>query len=226
MKKGVTAQDEFFDWAYDTRQITKRHNKIAWLLVFLFGVIALVEGFALLSLVPLKEKVPIIFTVDRNTGIIEQRTFVDALNWTQNEAEDYADVAAYVIAREGYLYATYLSQYESAVKTSTGVARADLVSNHAPDKLQSKLLKYKKHTQIDIRFKSLNYHGSNKNVVLARFITDIKTGSGVISKHYVATVEFEHASNESLSLTSRLSNPQGFVTTSYQVSEEGFQNDK
>lgn len=219
-----SSKEDFFDWAYDTRHYESRNNKIAWTFAAFFAALSVLSIAALVGLTPIKEKIPFVFTVDKNTGIVELRTMSDTLNWTPTEAEDYANVAKYVQLRASYLRATYPQQYEKAVKMSAKVARRDLIESYAPNAPKSPILLYRERSQVDIRFKSVAYHGSNNNVVIARYIADIKSPEGTVSKHYIATVQYEYADNASLSLSARIFNPHAFVATNYQISEEGFQN--
>lgn len=222
-KKNETVQNSVYDWAYDTRMRDKRSIIIAWSLTSFFAVLALVSVIAVSVLTPLKENVPFVFTIDNNTGILEPRTMQDTLHWSANEAEDKSNVANYIKKREGYIESTYTNNYEEAVRQSTGLARKELVENYAPDALNSPMLLMRDKAQVNLRFKSLNYHGEKKNVVIARYIADTITPEGVTSIHYIATVQFDYADNEALSLTTRLTNPHAFVVTNYQNTREGFQ---
>lgn len=221
--KEKESKEAFFDWAYDTRHIRSRDNKIAWAITGVMTLITISAVLGVAALTPLKENVPLVFTVDKNTGIVEPRTTLNELGWNSSEAQDFSNVYTHINLREGYLRPTYPTNYEKAVRQSTGIARTDLVTNFAPDAPRTPILKYRDKTQVDLRFKSVNYHGEKQNVVIARYIADIKTGEEIVSKHYIATVQFEYAENQDLSLMSRLSNPFAFVVSNYQNREEGFQ---
>jgi type IV secretion system protein VirB8 len=223
--KDHSNKDDFFDWAYDTRYYQKRSVLLAWGTAAFFAILATLAIIAVVGLTPLKENTPFVFAVDKNTGIIEPRTTTDVLNWTADAAEDYANVAGYITLREAYLKDTYASNYEEAVRKSSGIARAALVRDHAPDGPKSPIIEWGERAQLNVRFKSVNHHGSNKNIVIARFIVDTVYSDKTDSEHYVATVEYVYADGEELSLMTRLSNPHAFVVTNYQVSKEGFQDE-
>lgn len=218
------SKDDFFDWAYDTRHYQNRNLAIAWGIAAAFAVLSICCIIALIALTPLKTTVPYVFTVDEATGIVEPQTsLMETQHLTPSSAEDFANVARYIRLRDSYLYGTYPGNYEQAVKMSTGVARTDLVQNYAPNGPLSPMRHLQDRGQADVRFKSISYHGQDKNIAIARYVRDIKTPDGIATTHHVATVQFEYATAESLSLALRLMNPHAFVVTHYQSAEEGQQ---
>lgn len=217
------SKEKFFDWAYDTRYIKDRNNKIAWGVAGFFGVLATISVIAVAYLTPLKEKELEVITVDKSTGIIDFYTDITTLNWTKEEAVDYANVMKYIELRESYLRDTYAKNYEEAVKMSAGIARNELIENYAPNAPKSPILKYRKRAQVDLRFKSFTYQGNDKNIVIARYIADVKQADGIKQEHYIATVQFDYAKAETLKLSTRLKNPLAFFASNYQNKREGYQ---
>jgi type IV secretion system protein VirB8 len=55
-------------WSEDRLEATQRSLRLAWIAAGVAALIAVVEAFTLVALIPLKREVPYILTVDRQTG--------------------------------------------------------------------------------------------------------------------------------------------------------------
>ena len=60
--------NDFLDWAYDQRQSEKRKNRIGFIVAGIASFIAIAALLVIAALLPLKEKIPVVITV--NEGFV------------------------------------------------------------------------------------------------------------------------------------------------------------
>ena len=65
-------------WATSVTDDLKRSNRRAWLIAIIAALVALLEAFALATLVPLKTVEPYTLLVDRQTGNVQSLAPLDA----------------------------------------------------------------------------------------------------------------------------------------------------
>ncbi|QRN41560.1 MAG: type IV secretion system protein [Neisseriaceae bacterium] len=91
-------------------QIKARHNSLRLFLLFSMASNILLAS-SLIVLLPLKELIPYVIQVDKSTGnqvVISSLTHEE---YTPSEAEDKANIARYIRAREGYVFDTLQRDY-------------------------------------------------------------------------------------------------------------------
>lgn len=79
-------------------------------------------AFAIAVLTPLKTVAPYVIQVDKSTGNQEVLTSLTDKSYTTSEAEDRANIARYVIAREGYVFDILQRNYDTVRQLSTDAA--------------------------------------------------------------------------------------------------------
>src|SRR6185503_589539 len=89
-------------WSQDRLETTTRSLRLAWIAAGVAALIAIIEGIALVSLIPLKRDVPYTLMVDRETGYVQRLDPLanDAL--TADAALTRSFLVQYVVARESY----------------------------------------------------------------------------------------------------------------------------
>lgn len=217
-----TNKNDFFDWAYDANQHRKRKIFISYILT---AVSWLITGAALslcVVLVPLKEKIPIVITVNEGTGVVDVSTSLIDKDMKITEAISLSEAAKYVLLRESYSYHTYPENYRQAVTMSVGKARSELIARKAPDAVDSPMTKWNDKAQINIIWNSFNF--LSEDIVSVRFVEELVSKTDPpIRSNFIATLKFEHLEDAKLSLKMRIFNPLAFVVSDYQINKEGVQ---
>ena len=89
-------------WAADQIGTLRLSRRVAWIVAAVAAVIAIVEGLALIVLMPLKTTVPYTLMVDRTTGFVQALKPLDPAQITPDRALVQSMLVQYVIAREGF----------------------------------------------------------------------------------------------------------------------------
>src|SRR5688572_21974426 len=89
-------------WSHDRRAATERSVRLAWIAAGVAALIAIVEAFALVALIPLKREVPYTLLVDRETGYVQALRPFDGETIAADSALTRSFLVQYVIAREGF----------------------------------------------------------------------------------------------------------------------------
>ena len=97
--------------------------RMGWLVAAGTGAIALVEGLALLALMPLKTVVPYTVLVDRNTGFVQVLDGTGTPAIRADAALTQSMLAQYVIARESFDVADVSNQYRKVSLWSADARR-------------------------------------------------------------------------------------------------------
>ena len=93
---------EAANWSDDRTRALAGSRKVAWMVASAAGVIALLEGIALILLVPLKTIVPYTLLVDRQTGYVEAVQPLERATITPDAAMVRSFLVQYVIGRESF----------------------------------------------------------------------------------------------------------------------------
>ncbi len=217
-------ENDFLDWAYDQRQSEKRKNIIGFIFAGIASFIAIAALLVIAVLLPLKEKIPVVITVNEGTGVTNVSTELIDKKIKATDAITLSDAAKYILLREEYAYHTYPDNYEKAVQMSVGKARTDLIKNHAPDALSSPMRSFKDKAQVNIAWNSFNF--LSKDIISVRFVkeTILDGEEGIQRTNHIVTAKFEYVDDAKLSLKMRIFNPLAFVVSDYQIAKEGIQN--
>lgn len=217
-----TNEDDFYDWAYDANQHRKRKVFISYIVSGVCVMIATVAISLCIVLLPLKEKIPIVITVDKGTGVVDVSTSLQDKSMEATEAIALAEAAKYVLLRESYSYHTYPDNYKKAATMSVGKARTELIARKAPDAVDSPMDKWHEKAQINIIWNSFNF--LSDDIVSVRYVAELVTKTEPpVRSNFIATLKFEHLKDAKLSLKMRIFNPLAFVVSDYQVNKEGVQ---
>ena len=80
-------------WSEDRQAAADRSVRLAWIVAGVAAVIALVEAFALVALIPLKREVPYTLLVDQQTGYVQALRPLD----TETIAPDAALTRSFLV---------------------------------------------------------------------------------------------------------------------------------
>ncbi len=209
---------EAASWAQDVNAGLRASRARAWWVACVALGLAVVQGLALILLLPLKTVVPYTITVDRQTGHAELARGVVLGPLSENEALTQSALAQYVIARETLDAADLAASYRKVGLWSTGQARRDYLRAFDRANPQSVLNSANAETLITTMIKSIAL--IDKNNALVRFSTDRRDGDGPVTRRDWATVVRFGFSGAPLAAEDRLLNPLGFQVSHYRRDAE------
>ncbi|WP_269514072.1 virB8 family protein [Brevundimonas subvibrioides] len=206
-------------WAADRAAEIDRSRRVAWIIAGVSVVVALVEGIALMVLMPLKTVVPYTLLVDRTTGFVQTLKPLEANEITPDRALVQSMLVQYVIARESFDIATLNANYQKVGLWSAEAARSDYVSLMQASNPRSPLQTLPRSTVVDTRIKSVSPLGLD--TALVRFETIRRDAGGTLQPAlpWVAVVRYR-LSGEPMAVEDRFSNPLGFQVVSYRRDQE------
>ena len=220
------------DFESNVISMVKRSERRAWIVAICALVLSLMMGGAIAYMLPLKEKVPYLVTVDlkRSTSTISPlRDDIAATGIYASEALNRSHVARFVQAREGYDYDTineydweYVASMSNDQVKGLFVKQFDGTPN-SPEK------KWGRNNAIRIKINSIVFNGLDEErgaiptgatVRFEKWRFDKTTGKSDYLSSHVATVRYEYKTNLKMSDNLRLRNPLGFQVTAFRVDDE------
>jgi type IV secretion system protein VirB8 len=215
--------EEYFSeaesWSHDRQRTAARSARLAWTVAGVAGAIALIEGFALLALIPLKREVPYTLLVDRQTGYVEALRPLEAGSITADAALTRSFLVQYVIARESFAADTLQENYRKVGLLSAGEARERYVAGMSAGNPASPLASLPRRASIDVQIRGVS--SLSGNTALVRFST-VRTDPGArpqLAQHWQAVVTWRYSAAD-MSAEDRLTNPLGFQVTRYRRDAE------
>jgi type IV secretion system protein VirB8 len=206
-------------WAHDRVDALQVSRKTAWRVAFGAALIAVLEAFALIMLMPLKTVEPYTLLVDRQTGFVQALKPLDVERIAPDRALTQSFLVQYVIARESFDIDALQENYRKVALWSSGRARAEYVSGSQMSNPDSALARYPRTTVIETRIKSVSPVG--RDVAMVRFETRRRDAGGQISppSAWVAMIRYRY-SGEPMRIEDRFINPLGFEVLRYQRNPE------
>jgi type IV secretion system protein VirB8 len=201
-------------WAESEQRSLIRGARGARLMAVAFAVIAGLEAFSLILLMPLKSVTMVPILVDRQTGFVEVLKADGSQAVTANQALTQSLLAQYVVARESFNVTNLAAAYHKVALWSAGPARADYVALMPASNPASPLRLYPRTTLVETWVKSVSPLGPQ--AALVRFETrrlDESARSGA-PQEWAAVIAYRY-SNEALSASDRWLNPLSFQVVSY-----------
>jgi type IV secretion system protein VirB8 len=205
-------------WSEDVNAALRTSRSRAWWVAGVAAFLAVVQGIALVLLVPLKTVVPYTITVDRQTGYAQLARGVDLGPLSESDSLVQAALAQYVIARETLDAADIAANYRKVGLWSTGDARRTYLRAMDRSNPDSVLQSANAATQVSTIVKSIAI--LDKTSALVRFSTDRRDGDGpIFRRDWAAVVKFGFTGGP-LSMEDRLINPLGFQVDHYRRDAE------
>lgn len=206
-------------WADDQATSLRRSRRIAWMVALVAVAVAVVEGFALMLLMPLKSVVPYTLLVDRTTGYVQALKPLDPNLITPDKALVQSMLVQYVIAREGFDMATLQADYKKVGLWSAEQARTDYLALMQPSNLDSPLTRYPRSTVIETHVKSVSPLSDQSALVRFENVRRDEGGQRQPPLAWVAVVTYRFA-GEPMSAEDRFVNPLGFQVLEYRRDAE------
>ena len=206
-------------WAHDRVDALQVSRKTAWRVAFGAALIAVLEAFALIMLMPLKTVEPYTLLVDRQTGFVQALKPIDVERITPDRALTQSFLVQYVIARESFDIDSLQENYRKVALWSSGQARAQYVSGVQISNPDSPLARYPRTTVVETRIKSVSPVGPDSAMV--RFETRRRDIGGQMGppSAWVAVIRYRY-SGEPMRIEDRFINPLGFEVLRYQRNPE------
>ena len=220
------------DFESNVISMVKRSERRAWIVAMCSMGLTLCLAGGIAYMLPLKEKVPYLVTVDlkRSTSTVSHlRDNIAATGIYASEALNRSHVARFVQAREGYDFDTinehdweYVASMSNDQVKGLFVQQFDGTPN-SPEK------KWGRNNAIRVKINSVVFNGLDEErgsrptgatVRFEKWKFDKTTGRSEYLSSHVATMSYEYKTNLKMSDNLRLRNPLGFQVSSFRVDDE------
>lgn len=210
---------EAASWSDDRTRALAGSRKVAWIIASAAGAIALLEGIALILLVPLKTVVPYTLLVDRQTGYVEAIQPLERATITPDAAMVRSFLVQYVIGRESFDYDQVNDNYRKIALWSAGEERSRYVAEMQASNPASQLATLPRRALVQVQVLSVSSLGNDSSLV--RFTT-ARTDPGAQAQppqHFAAVIKYGF-SGAAMSAEDRMINPLGFQVSRYRRDAE------
>jgi type IV secretion system protein VirB8 len=206
-------------WSIDLEAALRRQLGQARWFAAGAALVAILEAFALLLLMPLKTVAPIPILVDRQTGYTEVLRSDGSQQLRADTALVRSLLAQYVADRESFDIMTVRLDYHRVVLWSAGEARDSYVQVMPASNPRSPFRLYPRTTIVETLVKSISPSGPR--TALVRFATRTREQGGAVStpQSWVAVVTWRFVDTPMTS-ADRLMNPLGFQVLRYRKDPE------
>ena len=205
-------------WEQEIIKRAKRSARVAWFFSIVFAGIALLSLFAVVLMLPLKSFEPYVVTVDQTTGYIEVKSgLTRPANLTEQQAITQANVVRYIRAREGYDPYAITENFGIAALLSADEAARELQTLYSAANAQNPTKVYGRLKRVLVEIKSVTF--PNNRTALARFSTEEKSSTNIITRNWVSLVRFRYTSAP-MRNEWRFDNPLGFQVLEYRRDQE------
>jgi type IV secretion system protein VirB8 len=235
-KTKAALEKEYFSearsWDIDTTFRMKKSERRAWLVAVIAIALAVIEGFAIASLTPLKSIEPFVIRVDNNTGLVDVvSVLAETDGVVKQEAREALDkywLGQYILYRERYQWDT--RDYDRRI---VGLLSASGIQQEYADYTDPKrnpaapVLVFGQNAEVATHVKSISFinsddivNGEKRITALVRYTKTVKRpGEMNAITHWGATVTFVYR-NAAMKVEDRLKNPLGFQVVGYRNDQE------
>jgi type IV secretion system protein VirB8 len=204
-------------WERDIARRNRNSRALAWIVAAVMTVVAVGALGTLALLVPLKTYEPYMVVVDKTTGFVEVKRPMAEGPLTQDEAVTTFNVVRYIKARETYDPKALKDNFDLAQLLATGDAARKLTEIYSPANPSNPVKVYGTNTVVAVTIKSVTF--PNNRTALARFSTEEKSSTNIITRNWVSLVRFRYTSTP-MRNEWRFDNPLGFQVLEYRRDQE------
>ncbi|AUD00137.1 type VI secretion protein (plasmid) [Bradyrhizobium sp. SK17] len=204
-------------WEQDIARRNRNSRALAWIVAAIMTVVAVGALGTLALLVPLKTYEPYMVVVDKTTGFVEVKRPMAEGPLTQDEAVTTFNVVRYIKARETYDPKALKDNFDLAQLLATGDAARELMEIYLPANPSNPIKVYGTNTVVAVTIKSVTF--PNNRTALARFSTEEKSSTNIITRNWVSLVRFRYTSAP-MRNEWRFDNPLGFQVLEYRRDQE------
>ena len=186
-------------------------------------LIAVLALIAVVLMLPLKQTVVELYTVDNHTGRVEHVTRASETRLTAEDAYQKAMTASYVRLRERYVYPSLQDDYATVQIYNSPQVNDDYLALYAGKDAPDKVYQNGAHTvQIDILSNQLTEGTVPDKVATIRYKKTVRrlADNSTRTEYWDARLMFRSAPGKAMSDTEREVNPFGFTVTSWQADRE------
>lgn len=204
-------------WERDIARRNRNSRALAWIVAAVMTIVAVGALGTLALLVPLKTYEPYMVVVDKTTGFVEVKRPVAEGPLSQDEAVTTFNVVRYIKARETYDPKALKDNFDLAQLLASGDASRELTEIYSPANPNNPVKVFGSNTVISVNIKSVTF--PNNRTALARFSTEEKSSTNIITRNWVSLVRFRYTSAP-MRNEWRFDNPLGFQVLEYRRDQE------
>lgn len=204
-------------WERDIARRNRNSRALAWIVAAVMTIVAVGALGTLALVVPLKTYEPYMIVVDKTTGFVEVKRPMAEGPLTQDEAVTTFNVVRYIKARETYDPKALKDNFDLAQLLATGDAARELTEIYSPANPSNPVKVYGTNTVVAVTIKSVTF--PNNRTALARFSTEEKSSTNIITRNWVSLVRFRYTSAP-MRNEWRFDNPLGFQVLEYRRDQE------
>lgn len=206
-------------WASDRVAALRFSRRIAWIVAAIAATVAVVEGIALVVLMPLKTTVPYTLLVDRTTGFVQAVKPLAPSEITPDRALIQSMLVQYVLSREGFDLSSLQADYGKVGLWSAETARSDYLALMQASNTTSPLNLYPRTTVVLARVKSVSPLSDHSALVRFETVRRDQGGQAHAALAWVAVIDYRF-SGEPMTVEDRYLNPLGFQVIRYRRDAE------
>ncbi|MBM7070730.1 Type IV secretory pathway component [Shewanella sp. 202IG2-18] len=216
---------EVNQWDVELSSRIKQSELRAWRCCALLTFIAVLQGVALLCLLPLKSIEPFVIRVDNNTGLVDVVSTLTGSGKVKPQAQEVMDkywLTQYVNHRESYQWETRAYDRNLIGVMSSETVQQDYAAYTDPTtNRNAPINRYQQQAQVRVYIQAISFIGNEivkgepRKTALIRYSKQVKRlGESHSPTHWIATVTFAYR-NSPMKLEDRRINPLGFQVLSY-----------
>lgn len=197
-------------------------KRIAWYVAAAGFTFALGELIAIVVMLPLKQVVPYLIYVDKNTGVTQVVDVATPARITSDELNARHWAERYVLARERYIYQILQEDFDFVIATSSDVQQKEYRHLFDPGP-QKKDVLFRDQIEERIRITNVQVAPGQTGRATVRYIKETyRTGSRDPDKieGFICDLAFYWSGTGKWSDKSILTNPFGFKVTAYRTTPE------
>lgn len=200
----------------------KRRERTAWGVAIAFGLIAAAEAVALAYMMPLKETVPFLGIVDKDTGVAERVVEVGRANVNDSDAIKQSLLFNYVVKRETYDPTDNEARIPAIYRQSSGAAAQELRNLWSPENPNYPPKLYGETSRISVKILSITAVSPTTSTVRFEKTWTEPGEDDRIGKFY-ATVNYQFLPSQQSTVELVWENPMGFTVTGYRTNAESLE---
>lgn len=219
----ASAEAQYFGlaetWDEELYGKLKRDRLIAFAVAGVAALIAILSIIAVMLLTPLKSVEPYMVMVDKTTGhseMVQKLVYRENSPLTEQESFVLAEINNYVIARHTYDPIDARRRYLRLQMSTSAAEMRRYAREYSRD-----VKRLPSNSRRTVNVKSIVPNMSKKTATV-RFSTTLDTQETTLTKHWIATVQYDFVSLD-MEAKYRYLNPLGFIMKSYRVDPEALQ---
>ena len=217
--------EKAMDWEADIIAMRAKSERKAWTIAKVAVGVAVLEAIGLVTLAPMRQTVPVVFTVDKAQGNVEYVGVVDDQQVKgKQELIDKNNITRYVTARESYFYPLLQPDYDLVMTMSSNQVGNDFASLYEGDSARDKKYGKKYELKVDVISVQTNQDetGFTASVRFTKTLHSVEANRDEQPQYYIASIRYEYAPNNLNKLVEKdlIKNPFGFKVVGYRVDPE------